>query len=145
MPILTSRKTVRTRMATRIKAAVTTLVEVYDHQVKDFGGRSPVLTIHSDGTRSTFPDYTREYHSFILSLWWKRTDDDATEDYIDDLGKDVRQWLIDNTADAGYWHDLSFDDVGDGEGGRSQMDYVLLDGVMYRREMIRVTALVISA
>lgn len=141
---LTSRKTRRQQLASLLDTNVTDLVAVYDHQVKNFGGRSPVATVHSDGTRTVFPDYTREYHRFLITLWWKRSDDEDTEDYIDDLAQAVRQTLINHAEEPGYWSDIFFEDEQTGI-DYSQMDYVILDGVMYRRELIRVVTLVISA
>mgnify|MGYP001568737700 CR=1 FL=1 len=137
MAEMTSRKTSRAQMATLL-SAITTFVAVYDHEVKNFDGKSPVATVHSDGSMQTFPDYLREKHRFIVTLWWKRADDDATEDYIDDLAKNVRQKLYDNVGAAGYWHDIEFDEE------YSQLDYVILDGEMYRRETIRVAVLVVG-
>jgi len=137
MPTMTSRKTSRGQLATLL-GQVTTFVNVYDHEVKNFDGRSPVATIHSDGTMQEFPWCLREWHRFIVTLWWKRTDDDATEDYLDDLAKDVRQKLYDNAEESGYWADIKFDEE------FSTQDYVILDGEMYRREMIRLSCLVIG-
>jgi len=137
VPTMTSRKTSRGQLATLL-GTISTFVAVYDHEVKNFDGKSPVATIHSDGSRQQFPDYLREWHRFIVTLWWKRADDDATEDYIDDLAKDTRQKLYDNIEAAGYWHDIEFDEE------YSTMDYVLLDGEMYRREMIRLSVLVVG-
>lgn len=137
MPTLTSRKTSRAQMATLL-GEISTFVAVYDHQTKNIDGKSPVGMVHSDGSMQTFPDYLREWHRFIVSLLWKRSDDDATEDYIDDLAKDVRQKLYDNVDEAGYWHDIEFDEE------FSEMDYVLIDGEQYRRELIRVAVLVVG-
>ncbi len=137
MATMTSRKTSRAQIAALL-SAITTFVAVYDHEVKNFDGKSPVATVHSDGSKQQFPDYLREWHRFLITLWWKRTDDDATEDYMDDLAKSVRQKLYDNVEEPGYWHDIEFDEE------YSQMDYVILDGTMYRREMIRVAVLVVG-
>ena len=137
MPTLTSRKTSRAQMATLL-GEISTFVAVYDHRTNNIDGKSPVGMVHSDGSMQTFPDYLREWHRFIISLLWKRADDDATEDYIDDLAKDVRQKLYDNVDEAGYWHDIEFDEE------YSEMDYVLIDGEQYRREMIRVAVLVVG-
>lgn len=134
---MSSRKTSRAQMATLL-GQIATFVNVYDHQVKNFDGKSPVATIHSDGTKQLFPDCLYEWHRFLVTLWWKRTDDDATEDYIDDLARDVRQKIYDNVTAGSYWNDIEFDEE------YSTMDYVILDGEMYRREIIRVSALVIG-
>lgn len=138
MPTLVTRKTARQRMAT-LMATITTFVAVYDHQTKDFGGRSPVAMVYSDGSRTTFPDYTRQYHRLLIQLIWRREDDDTTEDYIDDLANEVRQKLIDNTEIAGYWSDLKFDEE------NSEMGYFILEGKQYRHEIIPVVVEVISA
>lgn len=137
MPTMTSRKTSRAQMATLL-GEISTFVAVYDHEVTNFDGKSPVGTIHSDGSRQQFPDYLREWHRFVVTLWWKRADDDATEDYLDDLAKAVRQKLYDNVEESGYWHEIEFDEE------YSEMDYVILDGEMYRRERIRVAVLVVG-
>ncbi len=133
---LISRKTARAKIGTLL-SAITTFVAVYDHQVKDFGGKSPVAMVYSDGTQTDRPAYARQRHRYIVELWWKRSDDAATEDYIDDLANSVRQKLIDNDALDGFWEDLTFDEAG------SEMDYIILDGVLYRRERLTVTCLVI--
>lgn len=138
MITLISRKLARQRMATLL-GTITTFVAVYDHQTKDFGGRSPVAMVYSNGSRTTFPDYTRQYHNLLIQLIWRREDDDVTEDYIDDLANSVRQALIDNTEIAGYWSDLEFDEE------NSEMGYFILEGKQYRFETIAVTAEVISA
>lgn len=138
VPTLTSRKLVRQRLATLLDE-ITTLVTVYDHETKDFERKSPIATIHSDGTLTTFPDYTREFHRFWISAYWRREDDDITEDYVDDLAAAIRQKLIDNLEETGYWHDIHFDEE------FSEMDYVIIDGVMYRRERWRVTIFVVEA
>ncbi len=133
---LISRKTARAKIA-ELLTAITTFVAVYDHQVKDFGGRSPVAMVYSNSTQTDRPAYARQRHGYIVELWWKRTDDDTTEDYIDDLANATRQKLMDNDAIDGFWEDLTFDGQG------SEMDYIILDGTLYRRERLTVTCLVI--
>lgn len=138
VPTLTSRKLIRQRLATLIDE-ITTLVAVYDHETKDFERKSPIATVHSDGSMTTFPDYTREFHRFWITIFWARTDDDFVEDYTDDLAAAVRQKLIDNLEEPGYWHDIHFDEE------FSEMDYVIIDGVMYRRERWRITVYAVEA
>lgn len=134
---LTSRKTTRQQLATLL-GQITTFVAVYDHETKDFGRRSPVGMVHSDGSRTTWPDFTREFHRCIVTLLWAREDADATEDYLDDLAQAVRQKFYDNQELAGYWHDLEFDEQ------FSQLDYPIIDGIMYRRERMRVTVFYVN-
>lgn len=144
-PTLTSRKAARAQLKTVLKAGIETLLEelwdvedvtlaAYESEAKDFGGLSPVLTVHSDGTMTTFTDYAREYHRFWVSLYWKRDDADTIEDALDDLAWAARQTLIDNSEEQGYWHDLDFDE------SFSEMAYLIIDGVQYRSERLRVIA-----
>lgn len=143
---LTSRKAVRAQLKSTIKSGVeaifNTALEIddfslaaYEAEPKSFGGQSPALTLNSDGTRTDFVDYPREHHRFWLRTYWRRDDPDTTEDAIDDLSQAIRQTLIDNTEVSGYWSDLAFDDE------FSEMAYVIIDGVQYRSEQMRVTVL----
>jgi hypothetical protein len=139
-PTLTSRKVVRAQLKSLLKAGVETIFDIdgwtlaaYESEPKDFGGQSPALTVNSDGSMTDFTDYAREWHRFWVALYWKRDDADTVEDAIDDLSVAVRQTLIDNCEVAGYWQDLEFD------AEFSEMAYVLVDGVQYRSERLRVT------
>jgi hypothetical protein len=51
---MSSRKTSRAQMATLL-GQIATFVNVYDHQVKNFDGKSPVATVHSDGSKTAIP------------------------------------------------------------------------------------------
>lgn len=131
MTTLTSRKTARAQIAVLLDEI--TGLNVYDHEPKDFGRLSPVAMVYSEGTRTEFPDYAREFHRFWITLYWRRDDPDTTEDYLDDLAQDVRQKLLDNAEEPGYWQDILFDE------DFSETQYLLLDGVQYRSERMRVT------
>lgn len=135
MPTFTSRKASRKKIA-ELLDEIATFVAVYDHESMDFGRRSPVAMVHSDGTLSDLADYGREWHSFIVKIVWQRTDGAATEDYVDDLAVLVRQKLEDNVDVAGVWENLEFDSE-----ERSQMGYFPLDGKQYRFEEMRVRVL----
>lgn len=130
-PTLTSRKVARAQLGVLLDTIAD--LNVVDHEPKDTGRLSPLLTIHSDGTRSEFPDYPREFHRFWVTWYWRRDDPDATEDAFDDLAVSVRQKLIDNAEAAGYWQDLIFDEE------FSEAAYIILDGIQYRTERLRVT------
>lgn len=137
---LTSRKAARGQLKTVLKTGIETaynivgfVMPVYEGEPKDFGGLSPALTLHDGGTMTEFADYARERHRFWLTTYWKRDDPKTVEDAIADLSQAVRQTLIDNTEAQGYWEDLEFDDE------FSEMTYVLVDGVQYRSERMRVT------
>lgn len=128
-----SRKTARQAVADLISRGLTDLVATYDHEHADFGRRSPVAMVYSDGTAPMDPGRARvDQHSLLISLWWSRSDDDATEDYIDDLADELRRLIEANRQSKPDWTSLTIDD------GFSEMDYPIVDGVMYRRETIRV-------
>lgn len=120
-----SRKSQREALATLL-STITTFVAVYDRETPDFAGLSPVGMVHSDGTaqgpNQTFAEPGRQF-AYMVSLWWKW--DTATEDSMDELSDDVFDLL--NAANSQYEVD-----------GFSAMDYPMVDGVMYRREVIRV-------
>jgi hypothetical protein len=119
-----ARKSERQALVTLL-ATNTTLQAVYDHEVKDFRRVSPVAMVHSDGTQllDRDPDYN---YAFIISLWWKRDSDGGdTEDDIDDLSEEIFTLL--HTR-----RDLIFDNE------FTRLDYPIVDGIMYRRERIRV-------
>ncbi len=134
---LTSRKAPRKQLE-ELLSQVPAFVETYDHETKDFGRRSPVGMVHSDGTRTQFPGYANEHHGYLVTLLWRRDDGQETEDALDDLSRDVRQKLIDNTTVAGIWDDLLFDD------DFSSLDYPTIDNVQYRRERLRVLVHVVG-
>lgn len=131
MTTLTSRKAVREKLGTLLDTISN--LTVYDHEPKDFGQLSPIVTVHSAGTRSEFPDYAREFHRFWVTTYWRRDDPATTEDKIDDLSQDVRQLLLDNAEVVNFWQDLLFDEE------FSEAIYLILGGVQYRSERLRVT------
>lgn len=126
-----NRKEARKAIVALVDANITTFVATYDHETSDFERQSPVMMCYSDGTAA--PTAPRmEQHALIISVWWRRDDAQATEDYIDDLSEELRTLLKNNPAKAGDWSSLTIDD------GFSSMDYPIVDGVMYRRESLRV-------
>ncbi|MFZ1755034.1 MAG: hypothetical protein WBO46_14965 [Caldilineaceae bacterium] len=131
---MADRKTARKALAALLLANVSDLVAVYDHETVDFGGRSPVAMIYSDGTApgpaETFAAHARQ-HALMIALWWRRTDGAATEDYMDDLSAAVLTVLEANDETVNWdrlWVDDTFSETG----------YPILDGQMYRAEFIRV-------
>ena len=117
------RKAARQALVT-ILATNTTLQAVYDHEVKDFQRRSPVAMVHSDGARILSRDGFD--YAMIVSLWWKRSSDGGdTEDSMDDLSDAIYALLL---SQKGLLVDEEF----------SRLSYPVVDGVMYRREEIRV-------
>lgn len=142
MTTLTSRKVARAQLKVILKASIETAfaaitgftMNVESSEPKDTGRLSPLLTIHSAGTRSEFPGYAQEFHRFWVTWYWRRDDPTLTEDNFDDLAVAVRQSLLNNAEAAGYWSDLLFDD------DFSETAYLVLDSVQYRTERMLVTA-----
>ena len=131
MATLISRKIARTQLAVLLDEIAG--LNVYDHEPKDFGRKSPVATVHSRSTKTIFLPYNYELHSYFTTLYWRRDDPGNTEDYLDDLARDVRQKLLDNQTLSGYWDALTFDD------NESDVQYLLVDSVQYRIERLEVT------
>lgn len=123
-----ARKTARATVLALVTAlkgsAAGDLVEVYDHEVKDFGRLSPVAMINSDGTNPVLTFDGQEYR-FNIWLWIQRGDDDTAEDAIDDLSDRLMAAILGN---ASVYLDDEF----------SELDYPIVDGVQYRRERVRV-------
>lgn len=115
---------------------------VFGYEVKDLGGKSKVLTVHSD-----IQTYSREgagdgggaelrYRYWLT--WWVYRDDAATaEDTLDTLAQVVLQAIEDNRQVAGKWEELTT--VGESEPG-----YIILEGEQYRRERQLVEALILT-
>lgn len=129
---MTSRAASRVAIAALL-ATNTTFVATYDHESLDFQRKSPVGMVHSDGSAPgparTMVARDRE-HALLISIWWAR--DETTEDYIDALSSDVFDLLEANGNQNATWRSMEIDT------SFSNMDYPILDGVMYRREQIRV-------
>lgn len=131
---MTQRKTIRQALATFLNDNIATLVAVYDHENVNFAGLSPVAMVHSDGTAPetmTSNNTSARRYGYIISLLWKRSDDDNTEDYLDDLSDEVMN-QIEANRQTNDWTLLTLDP------SFSEMDYPLVDKVLYRRERIRV-------
>lgn len=100
------------------------LVEVYDHETKDFARLSPVAMINSDGTNPVLT-FTEQEFRFNIWLWIRRDDDAATEDAIDDLCDRLMDVIL-GAANIRFVETFS------------ELDYPTVDGVQYRRERIGV-------
>jgi hypothetical protein len=125
------RKTARIALAALLDAQIATFQAVYDHQAIQFGGLSPVCTVHSSGTSfggaALSADRT---HLLTVTIYWKWTD--ASENGFDDLSAEVLDVLYANSTNAA-WSSLAQDD------GFSLTDYDEdADGNVYRYEQIRV-------
>jgi hypothetical protein len=129
---MNDRKAARKALATLLET-ITTFEAVYDHESLDLAGLSPVAMVHSDGTApgpGVALDTTMRQHAFLISILWARGDN--TEDDIDDLSAQVFALLEANQGPTADWGSLSIDD------NFSGLDYPIANGVMHRREQIRV-------
>lgn len=111
---------------------VTALAEVYDGAPFTTGGLSPVAMVTSDGTATgpgeTFIGTVVEHRILIDLLWLRRS---STEADVDALSATVFALLKANRGATANWSSMEID-------GRSQLDYVLIDGKDYRLERIPV-------
>lgn len=127
-----SRKAVRQGLKTLLET-LPTFQAVYAETQTDFEGLSPVAMLASDGTRvsetSTLAAYDYQC-AILIGLWWARHP--TVEDDMDDLSEDVFALLGDNTGVTADWDGLTIDEE------FSQQDWPIVDGVMYRLEIIRV-------
>lgn len=111
---------------------------VYDHQTLDFGDKSPVCMVFSDGTTDG-PAVTAagsdDTHAYAIEYWWTRdlNTASATEASMDALTGQIRALLKRNRGANGVWQHAKID-------GFSQPDNVILDSKQFRRERIRVVA-----
>ena len=117
----------------RIKAILDadgTWQAVYDHQPKSFGGQSPVATVHSGPVRTieeAFGERKLLQIGIIVTNLVKRDDAAMAEDTLDALLEKVVQLMADNQSDA-EWEYVEIEDT--------LPDYVTVDGVEYRAEII---------
>lgn len=104
--------------------------EVYDHQPKSFDGQSPVATVHSGPVRTideAFGGKKLLQTGVVVTNFVKRDDAATAEDALDTLLEKVIQLMADNQNDS-EWEYVEVDDT--------LPDYVTVDGVQYRAEII---------
>lgn len=140
--ITSNRKTVRQAFATILETAlVTTLnlvTDVYAGQVADFQQQSPVVVVASGPTsrkrityQGTIPQHTLHLHIFVVYA----TPDGAwtelnAEDALDDIENAVAG-VVDANQKNTYWEAITAEP--------SEPGSVLIGGVEYRHELIRLT------
>lgn len=133
---LTSRQTVREEISDLFDD-ISELQVNYDYPVLKLEGRSPVLTIHSDGTLAEFmgANVTQQDHFFIVTIFVNRQahGDEACEDLLDVVYTAVMQRLRNNITGSSY-------SVLEMSGQRSAPLFVTIDGIAYRVEEVRVMA-----
>ncbi len=135
-----SRELARDQLVT-LMTATGVFTEVLGHEVKDLGGKSKVLTVHSDAQV-----YEREgagiagaelRYRYWLTWWVHRQDAAAAEDTLDTLAQKVTETVENNRVVAGKWEELTVM-------GESQPGYIILEGEQYRRERLLVEALILT-
>lgn len=126
-----NRKVCRAELVTLI-STVSTLEATFNGAPMTTGGLSPFATVTDDGTEDG-PDKnlvsTNDAHYFLIDLYWLRAP--GTEDELADLSTDVRNLLRANRGANSAWGSLELN-------GKSQLDYVIIDGKDYRLERIPV-------
>lgn len=138
--ITTSRKDARKHLATLLAASLVgsgnPAQAVYDCQVGDFGGQSPVVVISSGGSlrerltgQGMKPKYMLNIHVFVLyadeSGAWTEA---MAEDALDDI-EEIAQAVIAANQSSAYWGALTMT-------APSQTGSVMIGGKEYRSEVI---------
>ena len=140
----TSRQTAREGLAALLQAALVgaglPAQAVYDYQVGDFQGASPVVVVSSAGSERSRASlgacwHTTVYlwvHVFVLYSDGTWTEADA-EDKVDAIEAAIADVVLANSSYSGYWDKLIYDEP-------TLLDGVEIGGVEYRREVIRLRA-----
>jgi hypothetical protein len=136
-----NRETVRDQLATLLSTALVgtglPAQAVYNYQVGDFEGKSPVVVVTSAGTGRGNPlisdtsVFLLEVHSFVLYALEDGTWTEAqSEDRLDLLEKSIAD-VVNNANDSGVWLSIMIAD-------QSEIDGVEIGGDEYRHEMVPV-------
>lgn len=112
-----NRKTVRTRLAALLKAAVPSASQVIDHYTNDFGGISPTVMVVSGGSMrpplTARGQATRLYLAIQVFVSAKTSDawtDDQAEDLLDQIEYEIGQALDSSQVqNDGTWDSISQD------------------------------------
>lgn len=135
---MSSRKAIRSQFATLLTGVVPSAQIIYDHQPGDFGGQSPALCVGSSGSerpRMTFQGSRLtcylDIDVFVItaealaSSTYTQAD---AENVLDDVEAQIAA-ALDGVRTSAQWEAIDY-------AGRSQTDFVLLDGKEYKRERI---------
>lgn len=134
------RKVCRQALATLLASSVTLEQAVYNYQVGDFQGQSPVLVVTSAGTEQTPGDFEGDDTTFYFNIhvFVLYADPDASwteqnaEDTLDDIEKQIRAMIADNQVTAN-WSMIRLAD-------RSVTRPIVIGGDEYRHEVFPVAA-----
>lgn len=132
-----SRKTVRQALAAVLTNEVDAAQVVYAYQPGDFGGQSPAVCVGSAGSerprmtlRGARATFYLDLDIFVLtaeaaSSTYTQAD---SENALDDVEQQIAA-VVASFQETGSWNTLDY-------AGRSQTDFVIVDGREYKRERI---------
>ncbi len=129
---LTDRKLIRAEVSALFDG-ITELQANYAYPVLELGGLSPVMDMHSDGTRAGMisASVNRFDHYFKLGVYVNRTAHGAeeAENLLDSIYTQIMQECRDHITGT-LFMELVVDDE------RSQPQFAVIDGIPYRLEEI---------
>ncbi len=147
-----NREIVRDKLATLLSTALVGTGKpaqaVYNYQIGDFQGQSPVVVVTSHGSRrtrlanQTFTDthFLLDVHVFVLytdietgGTWTEA----LSEDRLDLLEKSIADVIVDNSQIDNYWNWMTTSETSDVSG-------ITVGGLEYRHEVITVDAQVLD-
>ena len=145
-----NREAVRDAVATLLEDGLTgtgnPVQAVYNHQVGDFAGQSPVVVVSSagsgrpamtfSGNRATF---WLNVHVFVLYSDEGDWGEDDAEDRLDLIEADIAGIVDTNRGPTDDWQKLGYGERMSGA-GRSQTGAVVVGGLEYRTELIPLQA-----
>lgn len=132
-----NRKAIREELASILGGQVSAAQVVYNHQPGDFGGQSPAICIGSAGSerprmtmRGNQATFYLDLDVFVLtaeaaSSSYTQAD---SEDALDDVEAQIAQ-VVATFQETNIWNTLDYS-------GRSETDFVIVDGKEYKRERI---------
>ena len=145
-----NRETVRDAVATLLEDGLTgtgnPVQAVYNCQVGDFDGQSPVVVVSSGGSARpamTFQGNRATFwvnvHVFVLYSDEGDWGEDDAEDRLDLIEKEIAGIVETNRGPTDYWQKLAYGERMSGM-GRTQTGSVVVGGLEYRTELIEMQA-----
>lgn len=142
-----NRRTIRAALATLLSSGVTSAQVVYAYQPGDFGGQSPAVCVGSAGSERLAMTYqgdrARMYFDidvFVLTgeAAPSAYGQDSSEDALDNVEAEIAAVVASNAnQETANWRALDY-------AGRSETDFVIVDGREYKREKIPIAITVFS-
>jgi len=139
-----NRATYRAVLAAGLEAKIVTSLghaqAVYAYQKADFDKQSPVIVVTGAATETEqqgfgedVPRFDYDVLTFVIYADGTAWTEAHSEDRLDLLEKEVRDWIIDNRSGTVSWR----------ERGATEVDAVSIGGDEYRMERIPVSALIL--